>query len=72
MSRSSRTLTTKPFPTPPDIARYVVDWNVNLHRVVREVLQLSDGNPLKPSETLIFPRFHKGESLAPPNLSVVI
>ena len=47
-------------------------WNVNLHRVVREVLQLSDGNPLKPSETLIFPRFHKGESVTPPDSRVVI
>jgi LacI family transcriptional regulator len=56
----------------PDIARYVVDWNVNLHRVVRAVLQLADGNPLKPSETLIFPRFHKGESLAPPNPTVAL
>jgi LacI family transcriptional regulator len=56
----------------PDIARYVVDWNVNLHRVVRAVLQLAEGNPLKPSETLIFPKFHKGESLAPPNPRVVI
>jgi hypothetical protein len=36
------------------------------------VLQLADGNPLKPSETLIFPRFHKGEFLAQPNSSVVI
>ncbi|MFA6175257.1 MAG: hypothetical protein WC765_01615 [Phycisphaerae bacterium] len=56
----------------PDIARYVVDWNVSLHRVVRAVLQLADGNPLKPSETRIFPQFHKGESAAPPNSSVVI
>jgi DNA-binding LacI/PurR family transcriptional regulator len=55
----------------PAIARYAVDWNVNLHRVVRAVLQLADGNPLKPSETLIFPRFHKGESLAPPNPSAI-
>jgi DNA-binding LacI/PurR family transcriptional regulator len=50
----------------PSIARYRFDPDAYASRLGRAILQFAGTGTSVPRETLLFPRFHRGESLAPP------